>query len=62
MFIKLYVKDLIFKYYNVKLHVDAPYFGEILEVIVQAEDYRLKLSPKKVSQQYEVWNKKESLR
>ena len=34
------------------------YFGEALEGIGQVEDYRLKLSPKKVSQQYEILNNK----
>ncbi|MSU30503.1 hypothetical protein FYJ81_10010 [Staphylococcus sp. McC-251-APC-3A2] len=34
------------------------YFGETLEGTGQAEDYRLKLSPKKVSQQYEILNNK----
>ncbi|MCH8677913.1 hypothetical protein SHJJP8906_001327, partial [Staphylococcus lugdunensis] len=36
----------------------ATYFGETLEETGRAEDYRLKLSPKKASQQYEVLNKK----
>ena len=43
MFIKLYERAYFFKY-----------FGETLEGTGQAEDYRLKLSPKKASQQYEV--------
>jgi len=34
--------------------VKAKYFGETLEGTRQVEDYRLKLSPKKESQQYEV--------
>ncbi|WP_220453891.1 hypothetical protein, partial [Staphylococcus nepalensis] len=44
--------------FNVKLHINVRCFGETLEGIGQAEDYRLKLSPKKASQQYEVLNKK----
>nr|ANW08000.1 hypothetical protein pT63N_14 [Staphylococcus lugdunensis] len=52
-------KCLIFlKYVNVKLHINTTYFGETLEETGRAEDYRLKLSPKKASQQYEVLNKK----
>ena len=52
-------KCLIFlKYVDVKLHINATYFGETLEETGRAEDYRLKLSPKKASQQYEVLNKK----
>ncbi|MGC7749720.1 hypothetical protein ACP219_11020, partial [Staphylococcus epidermidis] len=42
------------KYFNVKLHINSKYFGETLEGTGQAEDYRLKLSPKKASQQNEV--------
>ncbi len=42
--------------------MDATYFGETLVGIGQAEDYRLKLSPKKASQQNEALNKKEALR
>ena len=42
------------KYFNIKLHISTKYFGETLEGTGQAEDYRLKLSPKKASQQYEV--------
>ncbi|EPP69442.1 hypothetical protein M458_04465, partial [Staphylococcus epidermidis Scl22] len=42
------------KYFNIKLHISTKYFGETLEETGQAEDYRLKLSPKKASQQYEV--------
>lgn len=38
------------------------YFGETLEGTGQAEDYSLKLYPKKASQQYEILNKKEALR
>ena len=38
--------------------MNTKYFGETLEGTGQAEDYRLKLSPKKASQQYEVLNKK----
>ena len=34
--------------------MNTKYFGETLEGTGQAEDYRLKLSPKKASQQYEV--------
>ncbi|OFL67313.1 MULTISPECIES: hypothetical protein, partial [unclassified Staphylococcus] len=50
-----YVKGPYFsKYFNVKLHINSKYFGETLEGTGQAEDYRLKLSPKKASQQYEV--------
>ncbi|WP_459037443.1 hypothetical protein [Staphylococcus epidermidis] len=41
-------------YFNVKLHIKTKYFGETLEGTGQDEDYRLKLSPKKASQQYEV--------
>ncbi|MGW7930650.1 hypothetical protein ACWEWU_03295 [Staphylococcus xylosus] len=41
-----------------KLHINATYFDETLEGTGQAEDYRLKLSPEKASQQYEVLNKK----
>ncbi len=33
--------------FNVKLHMNTKYFGETLEGTGQAEDYRLKLSPKK---------------
>ncbi|MGD6885844.1 hypothetical protein [Staphylococcus shinii] len=51
-----------FKCFNVKLHMNETYFGETLEGTGQAEDYRLKLSPKKASQQYEVLNTKEALR
>ena len=47
MFIKLYESALFLKYYNVKLHINTKYFGETLEGPGQAEDYRLKLSPKK---------------
>ena len=47
MFIKLYESALFLKYYNVKLHINTKYFGETLEGTGQAEDYRLKLSPKK---------------
>ena len=54
MFIKLYESALFLKYYNVKLHINTKYFGETLEGTGQAEDYRLKLSPKKASQQYGV--------
>ena len=57
MFIKLYESALFLKYYNVKLHINIKYFGETLEGTGQAEDYRLKLSPK-ASQQYGVLNKK----
>ncbi|OAW29336.1 hypothetical protein A7U35_05495 [Staphylococcus epidermidis] len=42
------------KYFNIKLHISTKYFGETLEGTGQAEDYRLKLSPKKASQQYEA--------
>ncbi|WP_180338170.1 hypothetical protein [Staphylococcus epidermidis] len=35
--------------------MNTKYFGETLEGTGQAEDYRLKLSPKKASQQYEVY-------
>ena len=45
---------IFLKYFNVKLHMNTKYFGETLEGTGQAEDYRLKLSPKKASQQYEV--------
>ena len=58
MFIKLYESALFLKYYNVKLHINTKYFGETLEGTGQAEDYRLKLSPKKASQQYGIVNKK----
>jgi hypothetical protein len=34
--------------------MNTKYFGETLEVTGQVEDYRLKLSPKKARQQYEV--------
>ena len=34
--------------------MNIKYFGETLEGTGQAEDYRLKLSPKKASQQNEV--------
>jgi hypothetical protein len=58
MFIKLYESAFFFlKYYNVKLHINTKYFGETLEGTGQAEDYRLKLSPKKASQQYGVLKK-----
>ena len=40
--------------FNVKLHMNTKCFGETLEGTGQAEDYRLKLSPKKASQQYVV--------
>ena len=49
MFIKLYESALFLKYYNVKLHINTKYFGETLEGPGQAEDYRLKLSPKKAN-------------
>ena len=58
MFIKLYESALFLEYFNVKLHINTKYFGETLEETGQAEDYRLKLSPKKRSQQYEVLVKK----
>ncbi|WP_375712649.1 hypothetical protein [Staphylococcus epidermidis] len=46
-----YTKGSYFsKYFN----INTKYFGETLEGTGQAEDYRLKLSPKKASQQYEV--------
>ena len=54
MFIKLYERPYFLKYFNVKLHINTKYFGETLEGAGQVEDYRLKLSPKKASQQYEV--------
>ena len=57
MFIKLYERAYFLKYFNVKLHINTKYFGETLEGTGQAEDYRLKLSPKKASQQYEVFLK-----
>ena len=38
--------------------MNTKYFGETLEGTGQAEDYRLKLSSKKASQQYEVLKKK----
>ena len=53
-FIQLYESALFFKCLNVKLHINKKYFGETLEGTGQAEDYRLKLSPKKASQEYEV--------
>ncbi|MGX0138538.1 hypothetical protein ACUXS5_000545 [Staphylococcus epidermidis] len=37
-----------------KLHINTNYFGETIEGTGQVEDYRLMLSPKKASQQYEV--------
>lgn len=50
-------------YFNVKLHINVTNFGETLEGTGQVEDYRLNLSPKKTSQQYEILNKqKETLR
>jgi hypothetical protein len=60
MFIKLYESAFIFflKYYNVKLHINTKFFGETLEGTGQTEDYRLKLSPKKASQQSGIVNKK----
>ena len=54
MFIKLYESALFFKVFQVKLHINTKYFGETLEGTGQAEDYRLKMSPKKAIQQYEV--------
>ncbi|MEL1158593.1 hypothetical protein [Staphylococcus epidermidis] len=54
VFIKLYERSLLFKYFKIKLHINTKYFGETLEGTGQAEDYRLKLSPKKASQQNEV--------
>jgi len=54
VFIKFYGRALFSKYFNVKLHINTKYFGETLEGTGQAEDYRLKLSPKKASQEYEV--------
>jgi hypothetical protein len=61
IFIKLYERALFFlKYFNVKLHINTKYFGETLEGTGQAEDYRLKLSPKKASQQYGVFVNKEA--
>jgi hypothetical protein len=47
IFIKLYERAFFLKYFNVKLHINTKYFGETLEGTGQAEDYRLKLSPKK---------------
>ena len=58
MFIKLYESALFLKYYNVKLHINTKYFGETLEGPGQAEDYRLKLSPKKGANNTEYCNKK----
>ena len=57
IFIKLYERALFLKYFNVKLHINTKYFGETLEGTGQAEDYRLKLSPKKASQQYSIVKK-----
>ena len=54
MFIKLYERALFLKYFDVKLHINAKYFGETLERTGQAEDYKMKLSSKKAGQQYEV--------
>jgi len=54
VFIKLYERALFFKYFNVKWHINIKYFGEILEGTGQSEDYRMKLSPKKAIQLYEV--------
>jgi hypothetical protein len=54
VFIKLYERALFFKYFNVKLHINTKYFDETLEGTGQVEDYRLKLSAKKPSQQYKV--------
>ena len=45
------------KYYNVKLHINTKYFGETLEGTGQAEDYRLKLSPKKRANNTGIVNK-----
>ena len=47
-----------FKYFNEKLHINTLYFDETLEGTGQVEDYKLKLPPKKVSQQYEILNNK----
>ena len=57
MFIKLYESALFLKYYNVKLHINIKYFGETLEGTGQAEDYRLKLSPRKRANNTEYCNK-----
>ncbi|MCC3698407.1 hypothetical protein LLE82_09905, partial [Staphylococcus epidermidis] len=53
-FIKYSKGPLFFKVFSVKFHINTKYFGETLEGTGQAEDYRLKLSPKKASQQYGV--------
>ena len=60
MFIKLYESALFLKYYNVKLHINTKYFGETLEGTGQAEDYRLKLSPKKRANNTGIVNKETS--
>ena len=60
MFIKLYESALFLKYYNVKLHINTKYFGETLEGTGQAEDYRLKLSPKKEPTILRIVNKEAS--
>jgi hypothetical protein len=43
---------------NCTLNVEISYFGETPEGTGQAEDYRLKLSPRKASQQYIIKNPK----
>ena len=48
------------KYFNVKLHINSKYFGETLEGTGQAEDYRLKLSPKKRANKRSIVNKEAS--
>ncbi|GEQ06081.1 hypothetical protein SGA02_19090 [Staphylococcus gallinarum] len=40
----------ILKYFIVNAYFIKPYFGETPEGTGQAEDYRLKLSPRKASQ------------
>ena len=44
--------------FNVKLHMNTKYFGETLEGTGQAEDYRLKLSPRKEPTIRSIVNKK----
>ncbi|MGZ9551355.1 hypothetical protein ACXXHV_09965 [Staphylococcus epidermidis] len=59
MLYSLYIRHLVnLVYWYLLNYTKGPYFlkyfGETLEGTGQAEDYRLKLSPKKASQQYEV--------
>ncbi|MEM5396518.1 hypothetical protein BUZ11_00705 [Staphylococcus gallinarum] len=50
----LAIDNLIQSVFNMHLDIDRKDIGETPEGTGQAEDYRLKLSPRKASQQYEL--------